>query len=320
MKKFWHQTVIFILAISVAQLIIGRIGLSFPGFNVLNAYLKEENQIIYLGDSVVDKIDPSDTKRLTIPEMLRNREPKISIADYSHPAYHTRVFEDIVSYIARQPKKPEAIIIPVNMGIFSPGWNKPEYQFEKEKFYFTVKPSEFNAFFKPLAVFNAINVNTVSEEEYLSSAVYYEQKNIGTVRDFEDPKKETVSDVESIRNAYLFRYLYSNVGREDEHPNFLALERTLDTANRAGIKVYLYITPIDVDGGKKYAGDEFLEHMKTNTALICAVAKKNDTPCLNLAFGLRRNGFYFGDFPNEHLNEKGRMFVAEEIHKFFFKN
>jgi len=313
-KKFWLQTALFLSTVIAAQIVIGSASLSYPDFRKLNSFLQGDATIYFFGDSVVDSIAKQDTDTRTISAMLQTRVPEKKIADISHPGYNQTIFEYLADYILRQPKRPEIFVIPVNMGIFSPAWDKPEYQFEKERFYLTVEPTFLSIFLKPLAVLNVIDVNTVTHEDYIKLPVYYGEKKVGTVANFDGLSRTISNNDTTTRNALIFQYMYA---LHEDHPDLLSLERTIDHARSAGVKVYIYVTPIDVENGQKYVGPDFLKQVKANVDLVCAKVEQHGAPCLDIAFGVRSEDF---SPTAPHLNEKGRAFVAEQVAEFFFQS
>jgi len=99
----------------------------------------------------------------------------------------------------------------------------------------------------------------------------------------------------------------------EDHRFIRSLKKIIEIADKTNIKLYVYITPIDFEGGTKYVGSDFAEQTKNNTKKICAILEINNLPCLNLAFDLDSGYFDFDEFPNEHLNEQGRKYVADKL-------
>ena len=317
MKKFFLKCIFFTAIVIFCQVIIARYTLPrIPELALLDQYLRDKYQIIYIGDSAIRSTAKSDRDKSSIVEMLARIYPSGAIGDLSHGAYHLGIYEAFLKHIAKSSIKPRAVILPINLRSFSPGWDMlPAYQFEREQFYFTA-PSFVTYFFKPLAILRAINLNTVTDAEYMQLPVYYGKEKVGKVSDFDNFQKYSATSTENIRNKFIFDYMYS---LDKNHRKLKSLNIIVDTATQAGIKVYIYIHPIDFRAGEKYIGPDFVRQVTANTDTICLVLMEKALPCVNLALQLDSGYFNYESYPNEHLNEKGRKFIAEEVNRFFLK-
>ncbi|MFZ2621019.1 MAG: hypothetical protein WAX85_00435 [Minisyncoccia bacterium] len=325
MKNFIAKVILFILIIIFVQVMISRfiapqiisIPLGIPGIRKLDKYLYDHYKVIYFGDSVIRATSPNDVDQSSIVQMFSKISPGLTVGDLSSPAYHLGIFEAMADYISRSQSKPEAIIVPINLRSFSPEWDmRPEYQFENEIFFLT--SSHFLTYFsKPLSVLHLVKTNTVSIDTYLSTPVYYGKTIVGIVKKYQDEGLLTKPEPENIKDFYILDYMYS---LNESHRKLISLSKLIDIAQKSGIKVYPYVIPIDWEGGIKYVGSDFTKQVGTNIKVICSEIKKRNAPCLDISFGLSSDNFIHGDYPNEHLSQKGREFVAKQVHDFFFKN
>ena len=279
---------------------------------MLDKYLNDRTQIIYFGDSVIKYAGPDDKDKSTIVEMLSKINPTSTIGDISHGGYYLKIDEEIFKYILKSPNKPEAIILPINLHSFSPGVKGPGYQFEKEIFYLKM-PRLVTYFYKPLAIFKAININTVAYSDYAKLPVYYGKEKIGVAGDFDNPAIYDPT-TENIRKLYVFTFMQN---LDKNHEQIKLLDNMIDLANKTGIKLYVYLTPINFEEGAKYVGPDFIKQTTANAKVVCSILKEKNLPCLNLAFSLNSGYFASPIYPNEHVNERGRKFIAEQITKFF---
>ena len=98
----------------------------------LRASFEEGVKIIYFGDSVIKSIAKKDTDGRHMGEMLQdqlNQEVKI----ISHGGYHLGVYEAFLHYMCDRGKKPEIIIIPINLRSFGNDWDtRADYLFIRE--------------------------------------------------------------------------------------------------------------------------------------------------------------------------------------------
>ncbi len=316
-KKFFFQLIIFIILVVIGQSVVAIfITPYYPERLLLDKYSREKRQIIYFGDSVIKYISPNDKDKSSIVEMLSKINPAYTIGDISHGGYYLKIEEELFKYILKSPNKPEAVILPINLHLLSTAIKGPGFQFEKEIFYLRM-PRIVTYFYKPLAIFKAININTVKYSDYSQTPVYYGKEKIGVAGDFDNSAINSLT-TENIRKLYIFTFMQS---LDKNNEQFKSLNNIIDLANKANIKLYVYLTPINFEGGKKYVGPDFIKQTTANAKVVCQILKEKNLPCLNLAFSLNSDYFVSTKYPNErvneHINEKGRKFIAEQITKFF---
>jgi hypothetical protein len=314
--KFLYKTVVVVIIVIIGQIVIGKYFIRpIPEMTLINKDLAEKYQVIYFGDSVLDTVAPGDTDKSTIVQMLSKLASSTTIADFSHGAYHLGIYDSYVQYMAHSSSKPQAVIVPINLAEFSPGWDmRPGYQFDEENFDLTTPVPFAQYFFRPLAIFQAIHA--VTEEQYEKTPVYRGTAVVGTVAEFSEPLKYASITPAHMADQFVFDYMYNLTPM---HRKLVSLQHLIATARAAGIAVYVYITPIDYENGVKYVGPDFLSQTKANTDVICSVLASNNMPCLNLAFSLRSNIFNYPVYANEHMKQQGRLFVATQIANTFFK-
>lgn len=315
MKSFFLKLAAFLAVVVMVQIVIVRYVAPLPEIEKLDRYLEEGATIIYFGDSSVLSVAPGDSDRASLSEMLERENPGIVVANLGHPGYHLGIYEAEVDYISRSKHKPDAVVIPIQLRAFSPEWDiRPVNQFEKERFFLMDRTSFISYFYRPLAILRAIDTNTVSYPEFLNTPVYYGTEQVGVVNDFEAVNKHKTPTTENIRNDYIYKYMFR---LEETHRKFRSLDNLLDSASKASIKVYAYISPIDYENGTKHIGEDFTKQAVVNADLVCTFLESRGAPCLNLAFALGSEEFDHPGYPNEHLKERGRRLVTEKIDEFF---
>lgn len=322
MKIFFLKFACLFCVVIVLQIIIGAKiesrGVYPP--NVVDAHLEKGVDVIYFGDSVIRTAAAEDDDKSSIVEMLQKIDPRYKIADLSHGAYHPAIYASYIDYIVRSPHKPKALVIPVNLESFAPNFDmQPGYQFEEETFLLTSHVPYLNSFYRPLAIFGAVKANTITWEEYVHTPVYNEDIQVGIVKDYIDAQKIASITPEHVKDVFVLKYMYN---LKADHRKLEALRYAIDIAQGAGIAVYVYITPIDHEGGEKYVGKHFSSHITQNAALVCAVAQLKKVLCLDLSLQLPDKDFNPSTlpvpaFPDEHLKKAGRWIVAEEVHRAF---
>jgi hypothetical protein len=323
MKKLFGKFLILLIAILVGQVVVARyvvpsipsLTFGIPGIGKLDTYLNLNDRypILFFGDSIIKAYAENDKDKSSIPEMLAKVDSRLKIGDMSSPGYGLGVFEAMVSHIENSDKKPKAIIIPINLRSFSPQWDmRPEYQFEKEIFFLTHGKFVFY-FSKPLGIFHAININSVNQDTFRKQPIYYGDTVVGEVGKYEDKAQLPNIDSSVVKDFYIYDYM-GNL--KTNHRKLQSLRNIALIAKENGVKVYVYITPIDYEEGAKLVGQDFIKQTKYNAELVCSISTENGLPCLNLAFAVRDADFATHVLPNEHMKEAGRKFVAQKLADF----
>jgi hypothetical protein len=93
---------------------------------------------------------------------------------------------------------------------------------------------------------------------------------------------------------------------------FRELARALD---RAGMKAVFYVTPVDYRRYERYLGPAFLLQLRQNIAAVSGAIRAEGYPVMDLSEALPPDRFLGEEeiYPSEHLNDKGRAFVAERL-------
>ncbi|MCP5108838.1 MAG: hypothetical protein GY950_35975 [bacterium] len=283
----------------------------FDEFTRLNHYLEEKIDIVYFGDSSIYTLGSGDKDKRSIARMTADKTPQYSLGELSHAAYHIDIYAAYCRYIARQGYHPEAVVIPINIGTFSPYWDKrPQYQFEKEKMILEggIRKQLLQAFYKPLMALD-YNFYTISREEFLNAPVFNGTRQVGIVSDFNNSSYRKYSE-RNMKNRILFFYMFS---LSPQHRKLKSLVETAGVLARHNIEGIFYFTPIDYETGEKYFPGLFTRRLKENADVIRSLLAAEGVEVLDLSTGLPADSFSWGLYPNEHLNQKGRRYVAEKV-------
>jgi hypothetical protein len=107
---------------------------------------------------------------------------------------------------------------------------------------------------------------------------------------------------------------------DKNHRKVKSLLEAIDTLQESGIKAVFYITPIDYQTGKQYLGDRFSERLAENVRFIKSLFSGQGYAVLDFSMSLESQCFIWGwksqetfVYPNEHLKESGRSFVAAQL-------
>jgi len=283
---------------------------SLPQLVALEKAQKEKTDIIYFGDSSDTNYDNKDLDKRSISQMLQEILPDYSMTSISHPAYAADIFLDFCKNMIKQKYYPKVVIIPINMRSFSLSWDKnPGWQFEQEKT--ILKNKLLFMFFKTIEVFDKNNkrFNEITQGEFENMEVFNGEKAAGIVKDFEKHEFRNYSE-ENMKNSILYFYMFS---LKNDHRKLNSLAEMKKILLENNIKPVFYITSIDYETGERYFTGEFTERLKNNVETIKSALEEDNFKVLDLSMDLKTNFFTQEKYPNEHLNEKGRKYVAEKI-------
>ena len=295
----------------------------FPELLNLKKFLTEARDVLYLGDSVLLTNSTTDTDKRLIPEILQALSPKCKIGTIAHPVYHLDLYYYFIKMIMKHDFK-GTIIVPINIRSFSTEWNdRPEYSFDREKFLIYASTVSFGnvlkAFYFPLQVLKGFDLFKMSEAQFLKTTVYNWDKPVGDVSYFENGDRfRTVSD-NNMRDKLIYHYMNP---LKLTAPRLASLKKIIKLTQNSQTKIVFYITPVDYQTGIRYLGKEFDERIEKNLSRFRDLADSEGTTILDFSHSLVQNGFIWKDnlYPNEHLSDLGRNFVADALFKQLKKN
>lgn len=310
MKKFFLKLSALVLLVLFFQLLILSAKISsFEEMKIMDEAIKKKTDVVYFGDSSASNYGLDDTDKSPLPEMIKKRIGEKTLASIDNPAYAAEVFLAFTEYMVREHYFPEFVVIPVNIRSFSPSWDKnPGYQFEDQKAILESRARFM--FLKTIGTFSQNRgLSEISQEEFQDAGVYNGRELVGRVKDFETHEYRHYSE-ENMKNSILYFYLFS---LEETHEKISAFSEIAELLSENGIKPVFYITPVDYQTGEKYFPGIFRDRLKENTDLIKSVLGERGVKVLDLSFSLTSDYFAWERYPNEHLNEKGRGYVARKI-------
>lgn len=282
---------------------------------LLDVFMKNKADIVYFGDSTINWAAKSDINQESMPGLLQRLLPASRVAKITHSSYQPAVYEAFAEYMVRKGYHPRFVIIPINLRIFSPEWDRqPLWQFEKEKLTLAMKDTFGMRFYRPLAVFKFFDPR-INRFDYEQTGVYDGGQLIGKVEDFDNETYQSISD-DKMRNKLTFRYMYPI---SVDHRKIKSIVHTAEVLKGAGIEPIFYITPVDWQTLERSLGPRSVARIADNVALINSVLEKQGIVPLDLSRSLPTSEFSWpedGDgpfYPNEHLRLHGRMFVVGSL-------
>lgn len=287
----------------------------FEPVDELKGFIADGAGVIYLGDSSLLRSHSSDSTDASIAAMLDDLLPDTQVSLIAHEAYGMEIFQAYAEYIAAHEPHPKYVIVPINLRSFATVWDQnPAWQFEKEKILLRNDSFWFRMVAKPLFVFKACKLTPISQKAYRDLPVYDGEEQTGVIKDYANPSFLTYSD-ENLKKKLVVRYMYALRPAHRKLNAMAELGRTLQEAN---VTPLFYISPIDCETGADVLGQRFTERIAANARVIRDLLDENDLPYIDLSCSVALDGFMWQDdikdlYPNEHLNEKGRRYVAGEL-------
>ena len=202
-------------------------------------------------------------------------------------------------------------MIPINLRSFSPEWDrKPAYQFEATKRQIRHAERPLQQALDPLLrTLHLLDEQAVTQTEYKTTPVYCGTEQVGLVRDFDNPSYLEVTP-ERTRNKMIFHYMYP-LGVD--HPKLVALREIVALADDYDLNIVFYVSPVDVETGERLLPGRFREQVAANVDTIREAVGTHQPALIDMSDALPSTAFSWHDYPNEHLRDTGRRFVAERL-------
>lgn len=283
-----------------------------PNVAKVMAGVRQANTVFFLGDSTSFFIWPSDTDRRTIPEMLAAIRPDLRICAATGGRYHLQLYEEFCRYISRHAQRSDVtVVFPVNLRSFGAGWDKdPMNVFQKEIMFLRYDTPLFRAFFRPLAVFKAFDLEISSRQKYWDAPIYDGEQRVGSVQDYYFAEHEQTDSRDKARRRTVAFYMAEI---PPDHPKLNALRNAVRALKEKGLQAVVYILPVNHTLCRELVGERFDPQLVENVALLRGVAEAEGAMVLDLSYALPRESFYEKEYPDDHLKQTGRLAVAEQI-------
>jgi len=282
---------------------------------VMNKGLRLENgegQIIMFGDSVNFSGSPNETDKRKISEILAALLATEHLITVDGRAYHLGVYDSYLHYALRHGKnKPKFLIVPINLRSFTTHWIlNPGWRFDDLQRYLRHAGLLYDLLYRPLKSFKVGGDQEISQAEFQQAPVFDGWKRVGQVKEFDNP---TFNEPSVTRKQAKATYYYmQSIDRNNERmKQLLSFQKNI---RKHKIPVLFYIGPVDYQACDALLDNRFTPQIQQNVATIRRELEKNGSSVLDLSFSLDSDGFYYrSPYPDEHLNHKGRSFVAAKI-------
>lgn len=308
MKTFIPKLLLFVFLFLVCQYILGSL---VSPINIPQQVkeFKETHRtasILYFGDSTIRTTALQDRDKRAIFEYLDESTPH-SVAGLTHDGFDAQIFYEYARVLSFTPKQKRYVIMPINLRSFSDTWS---YDFSDQKKYLSLMGTPLYPYITFIDNFKIpLSHNT---PQFQGEKVEYGKYDKEVKKLF--LKNKIVSYDEGMRMRIASYYLYTLSQNNTQLNALVAATKLLKNTNT---QVIFYITPVDFQTGEKYFGKDFEIITKKNASLISSTITKNGGDVVDLSHTLKSSNFAWQGigFINEHLNEKGRKFVAASLAK-----
>lgn len=281
--------------------------------NAIDNHLAQDRQVLFFGDSTVFTIEKLDADMRSLSQMTAAELGGEILGEVAYPAYSLTQFDLFVQYLARLEKKPRVLVMPVNIRSFSASWDpRPDWQFQKEKLFVQYDALPLRVLFDPLVIFKApvFNLTPIEMGDYMEMPVYNGDQIAGKVKDFYIDITRPPANPD-LRRQFIFCYMLRIA---PEHRKAQSLRNLIETANKMGVRLVLYITPIDHESGVEMLGPEFDTRLAENVQTITRVVQEAGGTIHDLSRFMSKQEFCPPPFmPNDHLKDVGRRKLAATL-------
>ena len=273
-------------------------------------------QVLYLGDSVVERVAREDTDRHSLASMVIDRfGPQTAAVSVSHMGYHTGVYHGLLRVLQTTRHRPELVILPLNLRSFGPRWFlDPVWQFHHE---IRALQRYLAHPFRGIPRLRETIVTAADMEAFEAIDVEFPETDFRCIGQFHEVMRSTPQDEAEVdfrrRQIFILHYMHA---LRAEHPRLRSLEEALGLLSHLGCSVLCYVTPVNHDAGLQYVGPAFQDALRRNVLEIRRIVERQGRPDLrfeDFSEFLDPTEFFSTHDAAEHLNERGRSHLAAAI-------
>lgn len=273
----------------------------------------EPPDVLVFGDSVFQRVARQDTDRRPLGAMAADLIEASGRRPYvlAHSSYTPLVYEPFIAFAGRLGRGPAQIVMPVNLRMLSPQWDTYSiWRFAQDRAALEAQIVEPASPVPPLA---AVLEDLAS---YHAAAFASPLSSRRSVREFRALAGAKTADPqragERLRDLLVFHY---GMPARRTHRQVAALREAARTASNLGIRLHIYLTPINMPLIRRVApGLESI--VAGNAALMREAVAEAGAPGVTFRDwldALPAAGFFHADELTEHLSEAGRRDLAALI-------
>jgi hypothetical protein len=280
-----------------------------PFLGVLDQAAAQQPELLLMGDSTLFWRGPDENDSPSLEDAIAATYPSLKVSSVSEAALTLDMMEASWRYLRARGTAPRLAVVVVNLRSFSPTWyERPDSYTEKLLHQLTWDSQFVRALYRPLVEFDVLNKKALNIDEYYRML----RRHIGEAPatyglSAESAPGATVEKLGARESYYLCYGLPIDTG----HPLLRAMRDLVQQMRADGVKVLLYITPVDLERGEADFGTGMVATIGRNRETIKQALVSNEAQegvnLVDLANLAPTEEFLdHGGAPNEHLTSTGR--------------
>uniref|UniRef100_Q07IR4 SGNH/GDSL hydrolase family protein n=1 Tax=Rhodopseudomonas palustris (strain BisA53) TaxID=316055 RepID=Q07IR4_RHOP5 len=299
------------------QVFPGSAGQPFPALTTLIEHYGSGGaapDLLLLGDSVSERIANEDADRRTLHQMMIDRVTSArSCLAISHTAYQPAIYRDLMEALARLPRSPHVVMLPINPRAFSPQWHgSPLWALDQERAAIRAHLADPD---QPIAPIADVEAGDGFFDQFDQTRVRLQLSSLTRNGDLRAislvPTDNPAEQKVRYRELFAWHYAYAF---DESHPKLLALRDAITLIGKMNATAVCYLTPINVEAGLDVHGRRFQDVAAALAERIArALAPALDAGghrFADLSAALGREFFFKNNLATEHLNARGRDKLA----------
>lgn len=275
MKKYKRFIILYffivpLLLFPVALVYDLRDEIKMP-LRIYRSLQKKHYDVVFFGDSVLAHYGKCDKGKKPIYKIAEEKS-SLSILNVDGRAYSPIIYDNYAQLLSNVKNKPKYVIIPINLRSFSSGWfNNPDFNFPIEREIINCLSNSHCNITKILLYRfgNREEISQAGQEEdgVAHAAVVKNTANHKKVPDdLECRDQSEINEYrDQLKTAFVNNYMYR---LSSKHKMFEYMDSLLNRLKAAGIETIVYVTPINIEEGARFAGEEFKAQVQENIQVL----------------------------------------------------
>lgn len=269
---------------------------------------KDDFNLAFIASSINFTTAKSDKDKRDMAQMVDDALEECHVLDVSRGGNNVELYDEITAAVLKKKATGVKFIFEISVRTFAPVYNEPDNARSLKDDEVIFRDDLLTAFYHALNVFR-FDFGIDSKEDYNSMDIYKGSTLVGPLDEFME--NDHPSNLTSPQKKFLINYM----GRIDNHnPKLIALRKLVSIIRKQELDVLFLIPPENYRQGIKLFPNEFEKEFDANISIVTRLLDKEGMPYLNLSKSLGSKRFTHTPlYPNGHLDQRGRQFVANKI-------
>lgn len=269
--------------------------------------VKQPFDVAFIASSINFTTAKTDTDKRDIAEMLDDNLD-CHVLDVSRGGNNVDLYDEITHSILNEVDSRPVFVYEISVRTFGQVYNEPSNARSLKDDEYIFKDNFMTSIYHALNVFR-YDFGLLSEKEFDKLSVHRGTEYLAPLDVF--MQKSFMPELTEPQKKFLINYM----GRIlPDNPKLKALEKLCRLAKKEDLDILFLIPPENYKQGIAYFPTEFEREFDANISIIKALLDSFDCPYINLSKGLNSKNFTHTPlYPNGHLTQQGRRFVANQI-------